>query len=210
MSREVVLLASASPRRRLLLESIDVEVIVIPPAIDDAHAPTREPDTARLVESLAWFKAAQVLADPRAAEARARAAWLVAADTLCVVDGRPLGKPRDVEEARAMILGFAGRRHEVFTGVTLVALRTMERRMLHDRAVIELGRIPEQLLEKHLKGNGWRGRAGGYNLAEVVEAGWPITCEGDPSTVMGLPLQRLAPLFRPVPSDQAPSPGRAA
>ena len=51
-------------------------------------------------------------------------------------------------------------------------------------------------IERYVSAGGWRGKAGGYNLAERLAAGWPIRCEGDPTSVMGLPMARVAPLLR--------------
>jgi len=206
----VILLASASPRRKRLLESIGFEVVVVPPAIDDAAAPIAERDLRRLAGALAWFKAAQVLRNPEAATARARARWLVAADTICDVDGVALGKPRDEREAAAMIDAFRERRHAVHTGVCLVDLRRDDRRLFTDTAFIELGALDAARRDRHLRSGAWRGRAGGYNLEEVVDAGWPITCEGDPATVMGLPLRRLEPLLRSDRRNGDPTSRRAA
>ncbi|MBX3355377.1 MAG: Maf-like protein [Phycisphaeraceae bacterium] len=199
MSRPKVILASASPRRKLLLESIGAEVRVMPPAIDDAMAPISERAVSRLVEALAWFKAAQVLGEGAMGEAEQGAQWLVAADTICVVDGRRLGKPASADEAAAMIKAMAGRRHEVITGVALVALPGHSRRIFHDRSEVIIGEISDAHLREHLEQDGWRGRAGGYNFAEVRDRGWPISCQGDPSTVMGLPLRLLEPMLSAAP-----------
>jgi len=54
-----------------------------------------------------------------------------------------------------------------------------------------VGAIDDGRIEAYVWGGDWRGKAGAYNLSERVEAGWPITCEGDPATVMGLPMRRL-------------------
>lgn len=209
-SDQVVLLASASPRRKRLLESIGFEVVVVPPSLDDAAAPIAERDLRRLAGALAWFKAAQVLRDPEAAPARARARWLVAADTICDVDGTAFGKPRDEAEAAAMIDAMQGRRHAVHTGVCVVDLRRDDRRLFTDTAFVELGALDAARRERHLRSGAWRGRAGGYNLEEVIDAGWPIACEGDPATVMGLPLRRLEPLLRGGRRNSDPTSRRAA
>ena len=47
--------------------------------------------------------------------------------------------------------------------------------------------LPGAALDAHLACGAWRGKAGGYNYADCVEAGWPLACDGDPETVMGLP-----------------------
>lgn len=201
---EPVLLASSSPRRRELLERAGAEVIVAAPAIDDAAAPFGHGDARRLVLSLAWFKAAQVLTDPAAMTARSRARWLIAADTVCALGGRILGKPTSGEEARRMIEALGGRGHRVLTGVALVELTTGARRLFVDEAKVSVGTIPTRLLETHLSQERWRGRAGGYNFDEVRMAGWPIDCEGDETTVTGLPMRLLLPMLREASSPSKP------
>jgi predicted house-cleaning NTP pyrophosphatase (Maf/HAM1 superfamily) len=54
-----------------------------------------------------------------------------------------------------------------------------------------MGRLDETTLETYLAGAHWQGKAGGYNLLDRMNAGWPLTYEGDPTTIMGLPMNRL-------------------
>ena len=49
------------------------------------------------------------------------------------------------------------------------------------------GSVSDEAIESYLQSDGWQGRAGGYNLADRINDGWDIACEGDPATVMGLP-----------------------
>lgn len=193
--RATIVLASSSPRRRAMLEELGLDVIVHAPAIDDATVPIRPRDGRALVEALAWFKAAQVLRDPAAAPARRRASRLVAADTVCLDGERVLGKPVTLSAARAMIESLAGRSHRVVTGLCVVDLGNGARTIFSDEAVVTVGALDPSALAEHLRDDRWRGRAGGYNLSEVIARGWPVSCEGDPTTVMGLPMRRLAPIL---------------
>ena len=107
-----VILASASPRRRELLAAAGVafEVVASPAEeIHDAAIPLDE-----LCERNAELKAVAVAAEfPRAA--------VIGADTLVWIDGEPLGKPRDLDEARAMLRKLSGQSHTVCTGVCTTA-----------------------------------------------------------------------------------------
>jgi len=210
MTSRRIVLASASPRRRSLLESIGFDVVVVPPGIDDAAAPIAERDLRRLVEALAWFKAAQVMRDPRATHAGTTARWLIAADTVCDVDDRALGKPLDERQASDMLDALVERRHAVHTGVCLIDRLDGRRHLFVDTAQVTLGSLSAEQRRIHLARGAWRGRAGAYNFSEVVDAGWPIECDGDPATVMGLPLRRLAPLLEGERHDDAPPSWRAA
>lgn len=60
-----------------------------------------------------------------------------------------------------------------------------------DTARVRVGRIPIAEIESYVASGQWRGKAGAYNLAERLAAGWPIEYEGDPATIMGLPMRRL-------------------
>ena len=106
-----LILASQSPRRRDLLRQMGLEFTVISPQIDeDAFA---DPDPAALVRTLSREKALAAARD------RAEDALVIAADTVVVLDGQVLGKPRDRAEAEAMLSALSGRSHEVYTGVTV-------------------------------------------------------------------------------------------
>jgi septum formation protein len=103
-----LILASASPRRRELLGGLSLRFTVRAADIDETPLPGEDP--AATVLRLAREKAA----------AEAHPGELVlAADTVVVIDGELLGKPRDPEDARAMLARIAGREHTVLTGVAL-------------------------------------------------------------------------------------------
>jgi len=103
-----LVLASASPRRRELLGGLGLDFEVRPVDLDETPRPGEEPRP--YVLRLAREKAA----------ARAAPGELVlAADTIVVLDGELLGKPRDPEDARRMLAKIAGREHTVFTGIAL-------------------------------------------------------------------------------------------
>ena len=67
--------------------------------------------------------------------------------------------------------------------------------------VLDAEDLDDAAMQHYLDEGAWRGKAGAYNLQERIDAGWPIRCEGDPSTVMGLPMRRLRDLFGPAESD---------
>jgi len=187
-----LVLASGSPRRAEMLRAAGFEPEIEPADIDDSALVRGSVDGAAFATSLAYFKARRVAAH-RAARGAAPA-WILAADTVTETDGRLVGKPVDAADARAMIKGFMGRGHRVATGWCLLSPRGAAR-MGRDVATVTLGDVPDASLERFLAERRWEGKAGGYDLAEVAALGWPIACEGDPETVRGLPVARLAPLL---------------
>lgn len=107
----VIVLASASPRRAELLAAAGIQFRVQAADVDESTQPKEEPRA--YVTRLARAKAAAV---SRTVETNA---LVLGADTVVVVDGRCLGKPRDDEEAAAMLRRLSGRAHEVLTGIAL-------------------------------------------------------------------------------------------
>ena len=69
------------------------------------------------------------------------------------------------------------------------------RSLFWDSARVTVGAIDERALQAYLDSGEWRGKAGAYNLYERIEAGWPIQFEGDPTTIMGLPMRKLSQLL---------------
>ena len=104
-----LVLASGSPRRRALLEALGVRVEVRVSEVDEVA--TGGPE--EVVIGNAGAKRRAVAAQAESED------LVVAADTVVVLDGRILGKPADLDEALAMLAELSGRRHEVFTGVSV-------------------------------------------------------------------------------------------
>lgn len=117
---------------------------------------------------------------------------VLGADTLCVLDGLVLGQPHDADHARDMLRSFQDRAHDVVTGVALICLESGKRMLFCDEASVVWRNISESQIDEYVDSGDWRGKAGGYNLAERLDAGWDITTTGDPSSIMGLPMTQLA------------------
>jgi septum formation protein len=123
MTRPTLILASASPRRRQLLEEAGYEFQVIEPADDVECGVCSKRGPAGLVAELAFRKALaireQLLTDPPSAARHLPSTTILAADTVAECDGMILGKPRDEAHARAMLRRLSGRQHRVLTGLCL-------------------------------------------------------------------------------------------
>jgi septum formation protein len=194
-SRPKLLLASRSPRRRELLREHGVEHEAAHPGVDDTFMQPGSVSPSQWVAALAYLKA---VAGTETLGERARSEeWIIlGADTTCVVDDTIYGTPHDENEARAMLRAMSGREHEVLTGVALVSSRSGERRIFVDRATVSLGGLTEAQIDEYVKSGEWKGKAGAYNLAERLAAGWPTKYDGDPTGIMGLPMRALLPCLR--------------
>jgi len=187
-----LLLASKSPRRRRMLREAGVRFEVLDAGVDDGRLDARGKSAAAWVVALAYLKARAGLEAWRA-NGVADPAVILGADTVVALEDELIGQPRDAGHARTIIERLEDRRHEVLTGVALLDSGAGKRRLMVDRAAVDVGVIGPERIEAYVASGRWAGKAGAYNLCEQVEAGWPISWQGDPGTVMGLPMRRLAP-----------------
>ncbi|MDI1289723.1 MAG: Maf family protein, partial [bacterium] len=190
-----ILLASRSPRRRAFLTESGLAHDAIHPGFDDSVLQPGGVSPDRWVAALAYLKAwaGVALREP------GHGPLVIGSDTTCIKDGMMIGTPHDAAEAGAMIRRLRSGRHEVVTGVAIIDVRTGERHICTDRALVTVGDIPDAEIDRYVGGDEWRGKAGAYNLRERITAGWPMTFSGDETTIMGLPMLRLLELLNRLP-----------
>lgn len=181
-----VLLASRSPRRRELLREVGIDHDVATPEFEDGVLRPGRTTPEGWVMSVAFLKAWSMRGKAQAGQV------VLGADTACVLDGRLIGTPRDADEAVAMLRAFAGRDHDVVTGVALLDAATGRRRLFAERATVRFGTVRDSAVQDYAATGLWAGKAGAYNLSERLAAGWPISYQGEASTIMGLPVRRVA------------------
>ena len=179
-----VILASGSPRRHELLDMIGIAHEVIPANIDESQRNGERP--AEHVERLAREKGAAI------AE-RFPDSLVIAADTIVVIDGEVLGKPRGAAEARAMLHRLAGRTHVVFTAVAASLHGRLESAV--EEVSVTFLPLSDSTIANYVATGEPMDKAGSYGIqgygATIVQR-----IDGDFFTVMGLPLARLVALLR--------------
>ena len=209
-----VFLASRSPRRRRMLDECGLRHDVVHTAVDDGVLSSGPVPPGQWVAALAYLKAASGAAaiDAEALAAREDGLLILGADTVCVKDGELIGQPRDEADARSILERLESGTHDVVTGVALLWVSPAgdrRRELLVDRSRVRVGVIGVERIETYLASGQWRGKAGAYNLTERIEAGWPIEYDGDPTTIMGLPMKALLSRLERAAASE-PSPGRLA
>jgi len=183
-----LILASASPRRKDLLEKFgipfEIRVADIDETMDDSLLPYDE------VGRVSRLKAQAV---PHGDDD-----IVIAADTIVVCENRVLGKPRDAEEAKTMLRLLSGRDHQVMTGCTVLrgeCCQTFtEVTDLHFRV------LREKEIEKYVASGEPMDKAGSYG----IQGGAALFCQrlsGDYYNVMGLPVCRLGEVLREMAPD---------
>ena len=177
-----VILASASPRRAEILRDAGISFSVLSSAVDETPYSNENP--ADLVQRLANAKADLVAA--RAVGP----AIVVAADTVVVLDGHILGKPRSNDDARLMLEQLSGRTHSVLTGVSLVRLPDAERRQFVETTLVHFAPISTEEISRYLTSEEPHDKAGAYGIQGRAGRYIP-RIEGCYFNVVGLPLSRL-------------------
>lgn len=179
-----IVLASGSPRRRDLLEALDLKFLVRPADLDESVLPDEEP--APHVQRLARDKAAAVAA---AGE------LVLAADTVVVIDGQILGKPGGKAEAHQMLTRLSGRRHTVLTGVAVVDGN--DARPVHGLATTEvrIASLTPAEITWYVDTGEPLDKAGAYAI-QGLGAMFVEEIEGNYTNVVGLPIPLTRALFR--------------
>ena len=181
-----IILASGSPRRRELLEMFYGKNLEIIPAVG-AEQPHPELPPDALVQELARCKAVEVAAQAGPEDV------VIAADTVVVLDGKVLGKPRDEAHAAEMLRRLSGRSHRVFTG--LCVLRG-ERLLSHaEESRVWFRTLGEDEMARYIATGEPMDKAGAYG-AQGIASVFVERLEGDFFNVMGLPLCALGKLLK--------------
>jgi septum formation protein len=184
-------LASRSPRRREMLAQSGVEFDAANPGVDDGVLIRGGVTPAVWVASLAYFKAAAAMHRLGEWAYSPGEMIILGADTVVLKNGALIGQAASSADAARIIRTLENGEHSVLTGVALIDAATGRRDMLVDRARVRVGTIGAERIDQYVQSGDWKGKAGAYNLQERIDAGWPVVCEGDPGTVMGLPMRRL-------------------
>ena len=178
-----IVLASQSPRRAELIARLGLDFDVQPADIDESYRPGETPP--EHAERLAREKAKVVAAThPHA--------LVVGSDTIVVIDGDVLGKPKDPAQAVEMLLRLSGRDHEVCTGVAVAKDGRVESGL--ERVRVRFRRLDRRTAEQYVATGEPMDKAGAYGIqgfgATIVDA-----VNGDFFAVMGLPINRLIRLL---------------
>lgn len=185
MTIRPIVLASASPRRRELLEQIGLSFSVAPVDIDETPMPDERPD--HYVERLARQKAEAGLA-----QAGDPDSLVIGSDTTVVCDDRIMGKPTNEGQAAEMLRLLSGRTHKVMTAIALAGEHGCYARLVVTE--VRFRDISDEQIAAYWQTGEPVDKAGGYGIqgkgAVFVDGLW-----GSYSAVVGLPLQETAELF---------------
>ncbi|MFC3798342.1 Maf family protein [Cohnella sp. GCM10012308] len=183
--RATLVLASTSPRRQQLIGLLGLPVEIMPSHADEDTPEGWSP--ARIVEALSHRKASTVL--DRASQTPG--AIVVGSDTIVVLDGDVLGKPKDREDAVSMLTRLAGRGHEVYTGLCCIEAASGRAVVSHSVTRVFMRALSEDQIGRYVDSGEPMDKAGAYGIQEIG-AMLVERIEGDFFTVVGLPVSMLA------------------
>jgi septum formation protein len=191
----MLILASASPRRRELLAEAGYQFRVIEPAEHVECGLCSEEGPAGLVAELAYRKAADVVRRIVGAPAQEPVTEfaVVAADTVAECDGQILGKPADEEAARAMLKLLSGRKHRVLTGVCVWPSDNHAPEVRVAATTLGMDPLTDRQIEDYLDSGQWEGKAGAFGYQDQL--GWVHVEQGSETNVVGLPMEMLAEML---------------
>lgn len=184
-----LILASASPRRRALLEGLGFAFAVEPSDYPEDDGDLSPADAAR----------AHAAGKAEAVALRRPGALVIGADTVVALDGASLGKPADAAAARAMLERLSGREHAVITGLALVrhepGCQLLRRRVADSRTQVRFRPLAPAEIDAYVASGDCFDKAGAYGI-QGLAAQFVTGIKGCYFNVMGLPLELLTRMLQ--------------
>ena len=179
MKNKRYILASQSPRRKELLELLDIDFTI--KASDICEDLKEGLSNEEIVMDLALQKAEEVFKHNSDA-------IVLGFDTLVILDGNPLGKPKDYDDAFRMLRSLSGREHQVLTGCAIVLDEKKE--LFYDYAYVTFNKMTDQEIKEYLETKEPFDKAGAYGI-QGYAARYIKRVSGDYYSVMGVPVHEL-------------------
>lgn len=173
-----LILASTSPRRKELLENLQIEFHVQKSEVDETYDPQLSPED--VVKELA-FRKAQFVAQKNPT------AYVIGSDTVVAINGEILGKPKSKEEATEMLRKLSGNIHTVYTGVAIISPK--EKVTFCEKTDVKFWELTNEEIASYIQTGEPFDKAGGYGIQKF---GSTLVKEihGDYFSVVGLPVSR--------------------
>ena len=178
-----IILASASPRRKILLEQLGLDFIIKPSEIDETKFNLNNP--IKLVQKLSYLKADDVYSS--------KEEIVIAADTVVSKDDLVLGKPADKDEARKMLKSLSNTTHEVISGITIIA--GGEVRTSYERTNVTFKKLTNQEIDDYIATGEPLDKAGAYGI-QAKGAVLVKKIDGCFYNVVGLSLYRVVEMMK--------------
>jgi septum formation protein len=184
LADRILVLASGSPRRREILEGIGLSFQIISPEVQEGFD-SLPPETH--VQEYALKKAKRVV--PGCGQG-----LIIAADTVVVINGTILGKPRDKSEALQMLTRLSGKKHTAYTGVAILNAETGRQGVGYQTTSVTFNELKSPDIEEYLSTREYVDKAGAYGIQGMGSL-LVKEIDGDLDNVIGLPLRTVKRLL---------------
>ncbi|MDD4296488.1 MAG: Maf family protein [Ruminiclostridium sp.] len=183
-----LILASQSPRRKMLLEQVGLSFSIITPDADETI----------IDEKICPEEYVRIISERKAVDVAKKVSFnectapvVLAADTIVVIDGHILGKPDTEEEAFSMLSKISGNWHEVMTGVTIIDTETGSSQSHVEKTRVKIRQLDQDAILRYINSGEPFDKAGAYGV-QALGALLVEKIEGDYFNVVGLPLYRVS------------------
>lgn len=190
MNQEQFILASASPRRKELLEKAGYRFVVIPSAVDENLYTLTDKTPYQIAWQLALAKAKEV-------SDKFPDKWVLAADTVVDAEGKTIGKPTDRSDAQRILQRLFSKPHSVLTGVALMCAQKHFQQVDVISTTVYPRVLTQADIDVYLESGQWQGKAGAYGIQETADA-FVERIDGSFTNVMGLPMEYVQTLLASV------------
>ncbi|MBN1457268.1 MAG: septum formation protein Maf [Sedimentisphaerales bacterium] len=190
-TQDPFILASASPRRKQLLEKTGYIFKVIPSTVDESEYPVSGKTPEQLAMELAYAKAVSI------AE-KYPDILVLGADTIVDLDGTIIGKPANAKDAERITRELFSRPHKVITAVSFIRLKDNINITQAETTIVYPKKLTAEQITEHIKSNNWQGKAGAYGIQESGDE-FVEKINGSFTNVMGLPMELVEKTLEKIP-----------
>lgn len=183
-----MILASASPQRKKLLEKAGFEFEVVVSLVDESLFEQNGISASAYTEILARAKAFEVAK-------KYPDALVLGCDSVVAIDDDIIGKPKDEFDAENIVRRLFAKEHRVVSGVAIISLEHGISEVFSESTIIHPKKLSELQIRSHIKSGDWKDKAGGYGIQDCADE-FIDSIEGSFSNVMGLPMEKTGQILK--------------
>lgn len=181
-----IILASGSPRRKEILENMNLKFDIIKSSIEEIMIENEKPED--LVKRLSYEKAYDVAK-------KNKDSMVIGSDTVVVLEGDILGKPKDKNEAFNMLKNMSGKEHEVITGISIICLEQNKEIKEFCTSKVKFKDLSDEEIKSYIETGEYKDKAGSYGI-QGIGALLVEYIKGDYFNIVGFPISYVSEIFK--------------
>ena len=184
-----IVLASKSPRRKEIIESLGYDILIDPSNVDESLV--KEKNIKKLVMGIAKLKAETV-------SKKHDNAIIIGIDTLVYFQGRKIGQQKTDKGAKKIIKRLLGKKHEIYSGICLINTKNNKSLQDYDVSCVKLKTASEKALKDYIKTGKYEGKAGAYDIADKEFKPFISKIEGCRYNIRGFPIKKFKKMIKKI------------